>query len=77
MPGYEYKGDPKRIAEILEPIVKKNGKKLCRYPCEFEKTSDATIHAKEMTVEDDLISALWTENNRWYTRKSRSSRHWK
>jgi hypothetical protein len=62
MPGYEYKGDPKRIAEIFEPIVRKRGKKLCTYPCEVEKTCEAVIYGKEMMAEDDLIFALWTEN---------------
>ena len=70
MPAYAYRGEPKQLAARLMPLAISRGKSLCRYPCETEKIEDAKVIAKAMQAEDDLILALYDENNAMaYTKK--------
>jgi hypothetical protein len=70
MPKYAYTGNPRETAEALRPIVEAKGKSFCRYPCEAELIADAKVFPKSMEVEDDLIFALYTENESMaYTKK--------
>jgi hypothetical protein len=70
MPKYAYTGKPSELAEALRTIVEAKGKSFCRYPCEAELIADAKVYPKSMEVEDDLIFALYTENESMaYTKK--------
>jgi hypothetical protein len=58
-----YKGNAHEFKELIQPVLDKMGKHLCRYPSEEEKVQDARTLPQSIVKEDWLLEILHGESN--------------